>query len=161
MFRIRKCAAFFLALLLTVTLLASCRKAEETPADGAPLSHDLATYEGADYILTYPACFTLVRDTGVMAEFAVKGGNMAFSLTFEENTYGTADMAELPDAMGIYNGVVPIDERSFGVEKYIPDMLSAYFLYTAVGERLYMIEYTFAGSEEQRGLEPLFRVEKK
>lgn len=152
----RKPTALAAALALCVTL-GGCAAGEETSL--CAYSQETAVYEGADYRLTYPACFSLVKDTGKMAYFAVEGENMAFTLTAEENPYGERDIADYPEWMGIYTGVEFLREDAFGVEKYQPGILSGYYLYTFINNKIYLIEYNYAGEEAQRALQSLFRVE--
>lgn len=148
-----------LALLLVgVCLLAGCA----APAsERQPLTDEVAVHEGEGYRLTYPAAFSLTRETGEALFFTAKGYTMAFSITREDNPYGLVPAEEYLEMMGIYDGVVPVDSHAFAVEKHIPNMLSAYLLYTFSEEYIYLLEYTYGGTEEERALASLFSVETK
>lgn len=155
MFRKRIVAVAAVAALLA--LLAGCGGTTE-PTDAMPLTRETAVYEGEGYRLTYPVCFTLVQETARMVNFTVSGRNMAFTLSVEETPYGERAIDEYPRLMGIYGAQV-LDAHSFGVEKYQPGVLSAYYLYAFSGNTQYLLEYNFGGEEEQRALEELFAVE--
>ncbi len=60
--------------------------------------------------------------------------------------------------MGIYDGVVAVNDHSFAVEKHISNMVSGYFLYTFDEEYIYLLEYNYDGTEEARALAASFRV---
>ncbi len=155
MFRKRIAVAALAALL--ALLFGGCGGAAE-PTQPTPLTRETAVYEGEGYRLTYPACFTPVQETARMVNFTVSGRNMAFTLSVEENPYGERSIEEYPRLMGIY-GAKTLDVHSFGVEKYQPGVLSAYYLYAFSGGTQYLLEYNFGGEEEQRALEDLFAVE--
>ena len=146
-------------LLVTMLFLIGCAPTVQTcpPA----LDEAVAVYEGDGFTLTHPAVFDLVRETGETWYFTAEGHTMAFSLTREENTYGSHTIEEYPEVMGIYSGVVAVSDTSFAVEKHIDNMLSGYFLYTVSEEYIYLLEYNYSGNEEERGLSPLFSVEVK
>ena len=144
------------AVLLICLLLAGCTAPAVTPREyGA----ETATLQGEEYVLTYPACFQPVGDTGKMVNYSVAGENMIFTLTAEENPYGLLSVEEYPDRMAIYSPIIPLDDRSFGVEKYQPGQLSAYYVYAFTEDTMYLLEYNFGGEESQRELERLFRIE--
>lgn len=155
MFRKRIAIAAVAAALLT--LFAGCGGTAET-TEITPLTREVSVYEGEGYRLTYPACFTPVQETARMVNFTVSGRSMAFTLSVEENPYGERAIDEYPRLMGIY-GAKTLDAHSFGVEKYQPGVLSAYYLYAFSGSTQYLLEYNFGGEEEQRALEELFAVE--
>lgn len=150
----------FWALLLSCLLVVLCGCADE-PAEPVTLTRDIATFDGEGYTLTYPACFTLVGQTDKMVNFAVEGANMAFAVTIEENPYGAHDIAEYPDLMGIYNSVTILNDHSFAVERYQPNILSAYYLYAMTAQHTYLLEYNFGGTEEQRDIASLFAIDVK
>lgn len=153
MFRKRHAVA---AAAVWLLLLSGCGGAAETPP--TPLTREVAVYEGDGYRLTYPACFTPVQETARMVNFTVSGRSMAFTLSAEENPYGERAIEDYPRLMGIYGARV-LDNSSFGVEKYQPGVLSAYYLYAFSADTQYLLEYNFGGEEEQRALEELFAVE--
>ena len=146
-----------LVLLVLTLFFAGC--APKTQTCPPALDDATAVYEGEGFTLTYPAVFTLTRATGEAWYFIAEGHTMAFSLTREENTYGTLPIEEYPDAMSIYDGVTLIDDTAFAVEKHIDDMLSGYFLYTVGEEHIYLLEYNYGGTAEEKALAPLFAVD--
>lgn len=145
------------ALIACVLLFGGCQKQSTPPPP--PLTADTAVYEGEGYRLTYPAVFTLTRETAETVYFTADGYSLAFSLTREANPHGLLPVEELLDAMGIYDGVVAVSDRAFAVEKHIPNMLSGYFLYTFTEKYIYLLEYNYGGTEEEKALAKLFSVE--
>lgn len=145
-----------IAALLAALLLAGCADQKTAPRE---YGGETAVLQGEGYVLTYPACFQPVGETEKMVNYSVPGDNMIFTLTAEENPYGLLPVAEYPDRMAIYSDVVFLDGRSFGVEKYQPGVLSAYYVYAFTEDTVYLLEYNFGGQESQRALEGLFRVE--
>ncbi len=148
-----------LALLFALLCLAGCSPAE--PTDPPALDTAVAQYEGDAFTLTYPAVFTLTRETGEAWYFTAEGHNIAFSLTREKNVYGTHPIEDYPDKMGIYSGAAAVDDTSFAVEKHIDNMLSGYFLYTVSEEYIYLLEYNYGGTAEEKALAALFAVHVK
>ncbi len=147
------------AVLLALLCLAGCSPATEyTPPT---LDDTVAYYEGDGFTLGYPAVFTLTRETGETWYFTAAGHTMAFSLTREKNIYGTHPIEEYPDQMGIYSGVTAVSDTAFAVEKHIDNMLSGYFLYTVSEEYIYLLEYNYGGTAEERALSQRFSVEVK
>ena len=144
------------ALLAALLLLAGCADQKTAPRE---YGGETAVLQGEGYTLTYPACFQPVGNTGKMVNYAVAGDNLIFTLTEEENPYGLLPVEEYPDRMGIYLPVTPLGGRSFGVEKYQPGALSAYYVYAFTEDTMYLLEYNFGGEESQRALERLFRIE--
>ena len=142
------------SVLLLCLFLVGCHAAP--PTEPAPLTEEVATYQGEGFRLTYPACFSLARETGDMLSFTAQGRNMVFSLTWEENGYGAHAIEEYPTLMGIYEDVTVLDAHSFAVEKYLPDVLSGYYRYTVTEDTVYLLEYNYGGSEEERAMQSLF-----
>lgn len=151
----RRVASFVLAVWLAAALFGCA----EEPTAPVALTNETAVYEGEGYTLTYPACFTLVGETKKMVNFAASGRNMAFTVTIEDNPHGAREIEEYPDLMGIYDGVKFLNEHSFAVERYQPNVLSAYYLYAMTADVAYLLEYHFGGTEEQRAMEPLFAID--
>ena len=149
--RYRMLVLFLVCLLLLVGCTA-------TPAELPPLTEEVAVYETADYRLTYPAVFTLTREAEDAVYFTAEGRTMVFSLTREENPYGLLSVEGYCDAAGIYDGVISLDTHAFAVEKHLPDMLSGYFVYAFSQEELYLLEYNYGGTEEERALASLFEI---
>lgn len=144
-------------ILLICILLAGC--AADPAASPREYGDGTATLQGDGYVLTYPACFQPVGDAGKMVNYAVPGDNLIFTLTAEQNPYGLRQIGEYPRLMAIYSDIIPLDDRSFGVEKYQPGLLSAYYVYAFTEDTMYLLEYNFGGQESQRALEGLFRIE--
>lgn len=144
---------------LVFLLLGGCKPAPKT--EPPVLTEEVALHEGEGYRLTYPALFTLSRKTEEALYFTAEGATIAFSLTREENPYGLLPIEEYPAKMGVYDGVTAVNDHAFAVEKHIPDMLSGYFLYTFDEEYIYLLEYNYGGSDEEKKLATLFRVETK
>ncbi len=147
---------FVLALSL-LFLFAGCQK--QPPAENLDFADELAVYEGEGYRLQYPAFFNLIRETANTVYFTAEGVPLVFSLTRENNPHGVLPIGDYPEALGIYDGVKAVNDRSFAVEKHIPDMLSGYFLYTFDEEYIYLLEYNYDGTEEARALAARFSVE--
>lgn len=148
-----------LALFLALLCLAGC--SPQTEYCPPALEDTVAYYEDEEFTLTYPAVFTLARKTGETWYFTAEGHTVAFSLTREENTYGVHPIAEYPEKMGIYSGAVVLNDTAFAVEKHIDNMLSGYFLYTVSEKHIYLLEYNYGGTAEEKALSELFSVEVK
>ncbi len=144
-------------LVASILLFVGCQK--QSPPPPPPLTADTAVYEGEGYRVSYPAVFALTRETAETVYFTAAGYSLAFSLTREANPHGLLPIEELLDKMSIYDGVKIIDDRSFAVEKHLPNMLSGYFLYTFTEEHIYLLEYNYGGTEEEKALANLFSVE--
>lgn len=148
-----------LALLLVFVCLAGCSPAaEHTPP---ALDNTVTQYAGDGFTLHYPAVFSLTRETGEAWYFTAEGHTMAFSLTREKNVYGIHAIEDYPEKMGIYSGVTVVSDTAFAVEKHIDNMLSGYFLYTIDEEYVYLLEYNYGGTAEEKALSKRFSVEKK
>ncbi len=147
------------ALVFALICLVGCSPA--APNALPCLNDAVATYEGDGFTLTYPAVFTLARETGETWYFTAEGYTVAFSLTREKHTFGALPAAEYAEAQGIYDGVTAISDTSFAVEKHIDNMLSGYFLYTVSEEYVYILEYNYGGKDEEKALSELFLVEVK
>ena len=143
-------------LLLALLCLVGCSPTVQTcpPA----LDDTVAHYEGDGFTLHYPAVFTLTRETGEAWYFTAEGHTVAFSLTREKNTYGTHAIEDYPEKMGIYSGVTVVSDPSFAVEKHIDNMLSGYFLYTVSEAYIYLLEYNYGGTAEERALSNVFSI---
>ncbi len=150
----RRICALCLAVLC---LFVGCQKqpAAERPA----FTDEITVYEGEGYRLHYPAFFNVTRETANTVYFTAEGVPSVFSLTREANPHGLRPIKEYPEIMGIYDGVVAVNDYSFAVEKHIPNMVSGYFLYTFCEEYIYLLEYNYDGSEEARALAASFKVE--
>ncbi|MBE6758319.1 MAG: hypothetical protein E7552_07240 [Ruminococcaceae bacterium] len=144
-------------ILLALLCLVGC--VPVSPQVSPALDDTVSQYEGDGFVLTHPAVFTLARETGESWYFTAEGHTVAFSLTREVNTYGMHSIEEYPEKMGIYSGVTVVDDSSFAVEKHIDDMLSGYFLYTVSEEYVYLLEYNYGGTAEERALSKRFAVE--
>lgn len=143
-------------LLVLLCLFTGCQKQSTT--ESPTFTDDVAVYEGEGYRLSYPAFFSLTREAANTVYFTAEGADMVFSLTREENPYGMLPIEEYLDKMSIYDGVKILDDRSFAVEKHIPDMVSGYFLYTFDEEYYYLLEYNYDGTQEARELATRFAV---
>lgn len=148
-----------LALFCALVLLFSLSACGGEPPAPVELTTDTVTYEGEGYVLTYPACFTMVQETPKMVNFTVSGGTMAFTVSVEENPYGAQKIEDYPDMMGIYSGVTILNDHSFGVEKHQEGVLSAYYLYAMTADTTCLLEYNYGGSEEQRQMAALFAID--
>ena len=144
-------------LLFLCSFLVGCHAAPST--EPTPLTREVAIYQGDGFRLTYPACFSLARETADMLSFAAEGRHMVFSLTWEENGYGAHAIEEYPALMGIYEGVMVLDAHSFAVEKYLPNVLSGYYRYTVTEDTVYFLEYNYGGREEERAVQSLFHMD--
>ena len=146
-----------LALLVMLLFLAGCTPKKQT--DPPVLNDAVTVYEGEGVTLTYPAVFNCARQTEETWYFTAEGYTIAFSLTREPNTYGVHPIEAYPDKMGIYSGAVVQNDTAFSVEKHIDNMLSGYFLYTVSEEYIYLLEYNYGGTAEERALASLFAVD--
>jgi len=145
-----------LTCLAALLLLSGCA----SPSPSIPSTWDgtVSTYENEAFSLSYPTGFSLAREAAETWYFTAEGHTAAFSLTRENNLYGVCQAEEYADAAGIYDGVTVLSDTAFAVEKHIDNMLSGYFLYTVSEECVYVLEYNYGGSEEERALSALFAV---